>query len=105
MSNGEEAPDKGFDKRFDEESCDKGFNEKWVNDDGLFNIPEDVRMVGGGKAVVNACFHLAPLPGSVSEGSAIESTSIELLMGRRLLLSVEVVGMLDDEEMLVLVLG
>ena len=51
-------------------------------------------MVGVGKAVVNTCVCLAPVPGSASEGGAIESTSIESLMGRRLLMSVLVAGML-----------
>ena len=95
MSSGE-AFDKGCDERLDE-----GFNEEWFNNDKLFERPKDARMVGGGEA---ACFCLAPVPGSASEG-AVESTSIKLLKGRRLLMSVEVVGMLDDEEMLVLVWG
>ena len=92
--------DKGFDEWFDE-----GLNEKWFDDDGLSERPDNARMVGGGEAVVKACFHSAPAPGIMSESGAIESTSIELLKRRRLLMSVEITGMLDDEEMLVLVWG
>ena len=96
LSNGEERFDEGLDKGFDEGSCDKGFNGKWFDDDGLFDRPDDARMVGGGDAAVEICFRLAPVPGSESEGGGIESTSIESLKGRRPLMSVEV-GMLDDE--------
>ena len=96
LSNGEERFDKGLDKGFDEGLCDEGFNGKWFDNDGLFDRPDDVRMVGGGDAVVEICFCLAPVPGSASEGGGIESTSIESLKGRRPLMSVEV-GTLDDE--------
>ena len=96
LSNGEERFDKGLDEGFDEGSCDEGFNGKWFDDDGLFDRPEDARMVGGGEAAVEICFHLAPVPGSASEGGGVESTSIESLKGRRPLMSVEV-GMLDNE--------
>ena len=94
MSNGEEAPNEGLDKRFDKGLCDEGFNWKWFDDDRLFDRPEDVRMVGGGEAAVEICFCLAPVPGSASEGGGIGSTSIESLKGRRLLMSVLVAGML-----------
>ena len=97
LSNGEERFDEGLDKGFDEGSCDEGFNGKWFDNDGLFNRPEDVRMVGGGEVAVEICFCLAPVPGSVSKGGGIESTSIESLKGRRPLMSVEVAGTLDDE--------
>ena len=96
LSNGEERFDEGLDKGFDEGSCDEGFNGKWFDDDGLFDRPDDARMVGGGDAAVEICFHLAPVSGSASEGGGVESTSIESLKGRRLLMSVEV-GTLDDE--------
>ena len=93
----EERFDEGHDEGFDKGSCDEGFNGKWFNNDGLFNRPEDARMVGGGEAAVVICFHLAPVPGSASEGGGVESTSIKSLKGRRPLMSVEVAGMLDDE--------
>ena len=96
LSNGEERFDKGLDEGFGKGLCDEGFNGKWFDDDGLFDRPEDARMVGGGEEAVEICFCLAPLPGSVSEGGGIESTSIESLKGRRPLMSVEV-GMLDGE--------
>ena len=54
-------------------------------------------MVGGGEAAGEICFCLSPVPGSASEGGGVESTSIESLKGRRLLMSVEVAGTLDDE--------
>ena len=90
LSNEEERFDEGLDEGFDEGSCDEGFNGKW------FDRPEDARMVGGGEAAVEICFCLAPVPGSVSEGGGVESTSIESLKGRRPLMSVEV-GTLDNE--------
>ena len=90
LGNGEERFDEGLDKGFDKGLCDEGFNGKW------FDRPDDARMVGGGDAAVEICFHLAPVPGSASEGGGVESTSIESLKGRRPLMSVEV-GMLDDE--------
>ena len=96
LSNGEERFDEGLDEGFDEGSCDEGFNRKWFDNDGLFDRPEDARMVGGGEAAVEICFCLAPVPGSASEGGGVESTSIKLLMGRRSLMSVEV-GTLDNE--------
>ena len=96
LSNGEERFDEGLDEGFDKGLYDEGFNGKWFNNDGLFDRPEDAKMVGGGEAAVEICFRLAPAPGSASEGGGIESTSIESLKGRRLLMSVEV-GMLDEE--------
>ena len=101
----DERFDERFDRRFDKGLFDERFNEKWCNDDGLSKRAEDVRMVGGGEAVVKVCFCLAPAPGGVAEDDVIESTSIKSLKGRRLMMSVEVVGMLDNEEMLVLVWG
>ena len=97
LSNEEERFDRGLDEWFDKGLCDEGFNWKWFDDDRLFNRPEDVRMVGGGEAAVEICFHLASVPGSVSEGGGIESTSIKSLKRRRPLMSVEVAGTLDNE--------